>query len=258
MLTTLWLLALFTYAFASWGKIAKLEPNAVGDLLAGAFAPLAFAWLVVAVFLQRSELQAQRKELKQNREALMLQAKELHNSVAQQKALVEATTEEFKRAQIAHQELRFNDPLNFWSLKIHTLVMLGPETTYVVDLGVPTVHRVFNYSPEGILVNARLGRINELFQSLMRVARQLVSVSKLPHAFIHGHSLGHPDFVRVLEDIASSGRDLVQQATNFPTTSGLVAVKSNNIEELIDLVEQAVINFSQHTIVAARWQVRET
>ncbi len=66
-----------------WQAFWRAPPNEFGDALAGIFAPLAFLWLVVATFLQRDELQAQRKELEQNREALMLQAEELKNSVAQ-------------------------------------------------------------------------------------------------------------------------------------------------------------------------------
>ena len=69
----------------------RLDLNEAGDFFSGASAPLAFIWLVVAVFLQRSELQAQRKQLEQqmeelrlgreelklNRDALMIQTKEL-------------------------------------------------------------------------------------------------------------------------------------------------------------------------------------
>ncbi|NOT73072.1 MAG: hypothetical protein HOP09_17915 [Hyphomicrobium sp.] len=80
-LTVLWLFLLATYGIFSWTQLSQLKPNEVGDFLAGGFAPLAFAWLVVAVFLQREELQAQRKELEQNREALLLQADELRATV---------------------------------------------------------------------------------------------------------------------------------------------------------------------------------
>lgn len=38
--------------------------NELGDFFAGAFAPLAFLWLVVAVFIQSRELKEQREELK--------------------------------------------------------------------------------------------------------------------------------------------------------------------------------------------------
>lgn len=39
----------------------SLPPNAQGDFLAGAFAPLAFLWLFIATMLQRDELQLQRQ-----------------------------------------------------------------------------------------------------------------------------------------------------------------------------------------------------
>lgn len=62
--------------------------NELGDFIAGAFAPLAFFWLVRGYYQQG-------KELKQNTEALRLQADELKNSVEQQKLLQETTRAEF-------------------------------------------------------------------------------------------------------------------------------------------------------------------
>ncbi|MEM7300913.1 MAG: hypothetical protein AAF468_07490 [Pseudomonadota bacterium] len=48
-------------------KFSCLTPNELGDFLAGASAPLAFVWLVIAVFIQSLELKAQREELEQTR-----------------------------------------------------------------------------------------------------------------------------------------------------------------------------------------------
>ena len=53
-------------------EFSKLPSNAVGDTLAGIFAPLAFIWIVVTVFLQGQELSEQRKELSLTREELRL------------------------------------------------------------------------------------------------------------------------------------------------------------------------------------------
>jgi hypothetical protein len=55
-----------------------IEANEVGDFLSGAFAPLAFYWLIVGYYLQRQELMLQRKELALSREQLKAQADELH------------------------------------------------------------------------------------------------------------------------------------------------------------------------------------
>ncbi|MCP8884120.1 hypothetical protein NIM87_11450 [Devosia sp. XJ19-1] len=63
-------------------RLACLEPNAIGDTSAGAFAPVAFIWLVTAVLLQRSELAAQRQELKDSREVAEAQVLEARNNVA--------------------------------------------------------------------------------------------------------------------------------------------------------------------------------
>lgn len=54
----------------------KLSLNELGDLLAGAFAPLAFMWMVITILMQGKELRLQREELSMQRE-------ELANSSAQ-------------------------------------------------------------------------------------------------------------------------------------------------------------------------------
>ena len=58
--TVLWFGFLAGYLALSWARIATLEPDAFGDFLAGWFAPPAFFWLMITVWLQREELAAQR------------------------------------------------------------------------------------------------------------------------------------------------------------------------------------------------------
>lgn len=53
--------------------LSCLPPNALGDFLAGAFAPLAFLWLAGTVFIQSRELSAQRQELELTRNEMVLQ-----------------------------------------------------------------------------------------------------------------------------------------------------------------------------------------
>lgn len=48
--------------------LACREVDSIGNFLAGAFAPLAFLWLVVTVLIQAQELKAQRAELKLTRQ----------------------------------------------------------------------------------------------------------------------------------------------------------------------------------------------
>ena len=82
-----WLVVVGLYAANSPTNLFALDPNEFGDFLAGAFAPLAFLWLVLG-FLQQGE------ELRYSSRALYLQGEELRNSVEQQKALVETTKEQ--------------------------------------------------------------------------------------------------------------------------------------------------------------------
>ncbi|MBV7417923.1 hypothetical protein KW830_05580 [Comamonas sp. CMM03] len=84
-----WIGALFTIAYLGglawlthgrWPKLQELPLNELGDFLAGSFGPLAILWLVLGYFQQGIEL-------RQNSEALHLQAAELKNSVEQQTIL---------------------------------------------------------------------------------------------------------------------------------------------------------------------------
>ncbi len=65
-------------------NIRPLDLNELGDFLAGAFGPLAIAWLVLGFFQQG-------QELKNSVDALRLQAEELSKSVEQQVAMVGIT-----------------------------------------------------------------------------------------------------------------------------------------------------------------------
>ncbi|EKF8202526.1 hypothetical protein [Pseudomonas aeruginosa] len=64
------------------GTLQAMELNAVGDFLAGVFGPIAILWLILGFFQQGMEL-------RQNNEALHLQATELRNSVRQQTSMAD-------------------------------------------------------------------------------------------------------------------------------------------------------------------------
>jgi len=68
-------------------QLITMSLNEVGDFLAGVFGPLAIFWLILGFFQQG-------KELQQSTTALELQAKELNNSVRQQKELVEVSRQQ--------------------------------------------------------------------------------------------------------------------------------------------------------------------
>lgn len=88
-----WLIGVFSFAwFAFWPNLTGgLKPNEFGDLLAGAFSPLAFAWFVYAVFMQRQELELQRLELAETRTVLKEQQESQEKSAISSKILAEQT-----------------------------------------------------------------------------------------------------------------------------------------------------------------------
>lgn len=87
-LTLLYLILLGVYCVDRWQEIRAMQPNNVGDFLAGAFSPLAFTWLVLG-FIQQGI------ELRQNSAALRLQAEELRAAAEHAGAMVELQRKEF-------------------------------------------------------------------------------------------------------------------------------------------------------------------
>lgn len=80
--------------------------NELGDTLSGAFAPVAFLWLMGAVFIQSQELKAQREELDETQEVMRAQ---LQVSL-QQVEETRASTELFrKQTEILERDQRLRD-----------------------------------------------------------------------------------------------------------------------------------------------------
>jgi hypothetical protein len=77
-ITTAWLVlgTIYLSATIGWDDFVRLPVAELGNFLEGAFAPLAFLWLVIGYFLQK-------KELEQNTEALRAQAEEIQRSAEQ-------------------------------------------------------------------------------------------------------------------------------------------------------------------------------
>lgn len=101
-LTIVWV-AFWIFAIAiEWQNFKTLSFNEVGDFMAGSFGPVAFLWLVLGFFQQG-------EELKNNVEALKLQAEELRHSVEQQKEMVAVTREtlDHERKALEQQEIEY-------------------------------------------------------------------------------------------------------------------------------------------------------
>jgi hypothetical protein len=77
IVTVLWLAAGIAYVALTigWDNFFDQPPGAMGEFLDGAFAPLAFLWLVLGLFLQQSELSANNRAIQRQHE-IMLRAAE--------------------------------------------------------------------------------------------------------------------------------------------------------------------------------------
>ncbi|WP_421423455.1 hypothetical protein [Agrobacterium rosae] len=91
------------FVFAVWqifnyGKHDDLfeatKLNSLGDFLAGIFAPIAFIWVAVAVFIQSRELAEQRKELKLNRQEFVENRSVMKDQAKAAQAQVDAAEEQ--------------------------------------------------------------------------------------------------------------------------------------------------------------------
>lgn len=100
VLTVAWLAlgAAYVSARIGWGRVGSLDASTLGNFLEGAFAPLAFLWLVIGYFLQQ-------KELEHNTEALRAQAAEIQRTADQASIQSEqmATAERHARQQVYMQ-----------------------------------------------------------------------------------------------------------------------------------------------------------
>lgn len=89
--------------------------NSLGDFLAGLFAPVAFLWLVVTVFLQKQELALTRQEMVDTRNVMIDQAAE----AKAQKEFIEQQTAIMKRqADLAEQTYIKNRKLQMFDRRI--------------------------------------------------------------------------------------------------------------------------------------------
>lgn len=84
LITVIWIAVWAVLLYCDWKSAAGMRFNEWGDFFAGAFAPLAFLWLVIGYFQQGEELSQNTKALEQQERALQLQVEELKQSVEQQ------------------------------------------------------------------------------------------------------------------------------------------------------------------------------
>lgn len=79
----------------------KLSLNELGDLLAGAFAPLAFMWMVITILMQGKELRLQREELSMQRAELAHSSAQLErqSNLMEEEQYIETQKEQLNEIQ---------------------------------------------------------------------------------------------------------------------------------------------------------------
>lgn len=99
--SALYIFGIYVVASYKHADFAALKLNELGDFLAGVFAPLALLWLVIGYFQQGDEL-------RQNSEALLLQAKELNQAAEHAGGMLEVARKEheltIEKLNADHQE----------------------------------------------------------------------------------------------------------------------------------------------------------
>ena len=129
MLTIGYLGAIFfeiAMAGASGEWIDHNKLNSLGDFLAGLFAPVAFLWLVVTVFLQKQELSLTRQEMVDTRNVMIDQAAEARA----QKEFIEQQTAIMKRqADLAEQTYIKNRKLQMFDRRIEVYDQIKQYST---------------------------------------------------------------------------------------------------------------------------------
>ncbi|QCI64303.1 hypothetical protein [Phreatobacter stygius] len=174
-LTGIWLALGGLVAFLKRDTLAGLALNDIGDALAGLCAPIAFLWLVITALLQKFELEAQRAELKQNREALLLQVQQLNNSVEQQAAQTQIMKDEYERS----LQASLNSQLRRILIDDHSWYMselsnLGARTLGFVETGgaVTLSHDFSN-------VSAKLLAENRISEAIIGIDAELDAIAGL-------------------------------------------------------------------------------
>lgn len=129
VLTVLYVLSVCYEIFIAGASGTVIESNglnSLGDFLAGMFAPLAFLWLVVTVFLQKQELALTRREMVETREVMIEQAAE----AKAQKEFIEQQTAIMKRqADLAEQTYIKNRKLQMFDRRIEVYDQIKKYST---------------------------------------------------------------------------------------------------------------------------------
>ncbi|WP_368738344.1 hypothetical protein [Acinetobacter baumannii] len=150
------------FIFIDPEKKVLLTSNELGDFLAGVFAPLAFLFLYLGY-------KQQGRELQQNTHALNLQAKELQNSVEQQRLLAEATIDDLNITKEQIQTQRRKELIEaqpFWHLEPSSTYKERPSN--VMGTGASIPDSAYNSFIVGVSLNNSRAIAREVSVSILK------------------------------------------------------------------------------------------
>ncbi|WP_058313131.1 hypothetical protein [Shimia thalassica] len=150
----------------------KADPNAVGDTLAGIFSALAFVWIIVTVFMQGTELAAQREELVLTREEMERQ-REATQSMAES---LEAQADIFKDEQRQRAEKRSSECFKDAANQLHRCLFQADLTSLKWHVGPSSQNlstvKYFGECPHCENPDETLALLAELFSVALRRIRR--------------------------------------------------------------------------------------
>jgi hypothetical protein len=247
-LTAMWFAVLAAILFSTrscpnpanwWSLFARhlvcLPANEIGDFLAGAFAPLAFLWLVATVLVQGQELAAQREELELTRNEMRenrgvaeatRQAIEQQSETAKKSAEFIGAQTKLLEEQLRQQKLTYS----LEQLKSFLLARVGDTTIFSRFAGgaepffqkahIRSTDRDQAITEMGILIRNRVGRWRpELEGGLGEIVERAEEVISLLDALLEIiissiDSLSDPETIRM----DALGLNELKQATNYLLT----------------------------------------
>ena len=224
-----------------WDRLSCLEPNALGDTFAGAFAPVAFIWLVAAVLLQRNELAAQRQELRESREVAKQQVDESRKNVS----LIEVQTRILEAEQSQRQSKESDeDVLELAELAVQSCA--EASSYFFVKDGLPKT-----LAPFGVIEGGRtaeFARLNtEPLLDLERFLSKLVGLHAFAQEIIKdGGTLNYHGFQEILKLRPEFiGINSVAATSSAPMKARLIRTRIADAEKIIEKLSETL---SKHGI----------
>ena len=201
VLTTAWITAGFTYLMGvvGWGNFIHLPTGSIGSFLEGAFAPLAFLWLVIGHFMQQKEITA-------NTKAITLQEKsarrlELHSRRDSYFKLLGLVQDQLGSIAGFHYISVFGDSgtgkMTFEEFSDHRAQTTSGDHAYFIRL--MTIESFsFREDPEAIQdmyfgTDVRTRHTNnyvKTFEKLLNSAREIDQDDMISNALLHGSAAG--------------------------------------------------------------------